>query len=175
MADRPIPRPQELYVHFKDKERLYQIITIAKHTETDEDMVIYQALYGDYKIYARPLDIFMGRVDKEKYPDSDKEYRFEKIGEPKGKEKASSAGISDYPEDNTDSVSSDLLEFLDAKTYEQQRNLLIHMRPRMTQRLIDDIAACIDVTVNDGELEERYQSLLSCIKTKEKYEIRDRH
>ena len=42
MADRPVPIPQEIYRHFKDKEKLYQIITIARHTETDEDKVVKQ-------------------------------------------------------------------------------------------------------------------------------------
>lgn len=167
MADRPIPRPQEIYRHFKDKGMLYQIITIARHTETDEDMVVYQALYGDYKVYTRPLGMFMSMVDKKKYPDAEAVYRFEKI------EKAEDNAMLDS-EGDMSNVSSDLLAFLDAETYEQQRNLLIHMQPRMTHRLIDDIAASMDVTVEEGDLDKRYQSLLSCIRTREKYEILDR-
>jgi hypothetical protein len=64
----------------KANKYLYKIVAIAEHTETKEMVVVYQALYGDFRMYVRPYDMFMGKVDQQKYPNIKQKYRFEKIG-----------------------------------------------------------------------------------------------
>mgnify|MGYP001541032132 FL=1 len=161
------PKPGELYRHFKNK--LYQIVTVATHSETGEKLVIYQALYDDFGIYARPLDMFLSEVDHEKYPDVKQKYRFEKIT------------LKDKPEDMSAPDADEgqapdprLLEFLDADTFEEKYNILISMRDIITDRLIDDIAVVMDVVVPEGPLQKRYDDLKNTIKTRQYYEFSNR-
>ena len=83
------PRPQEMYRHFKGN--LYQIRCLAKHSETRELMVVYQAMYGTFEIFVRPLSMFMEEVDCEKYPDARQRYRFELLQDLEDEEPAALA------------------------------------------------------------------------------------
>ncbi|MCR5757457.1 MAG: DUF1653 domain-containing protein [Selenomonas sp.] len=72
---REIPQAGELWQHFKEHD--YKIIACPViHTETRERYCVYQALYGDYGIFCRPLDMFMSEVDHAKYPQVTQVYRF---------------------------------------------------------------------------------------------------
>lgn len=186
--------PGQIYRHFKDK--LYQIVTVATHSETKEKMVIYQQLYGDFEVYARPYDMFMSEVDRKKYPDVEQKYRFELV-------KVKQSGNTNIHKDcivtgngttqktnlfemekedkkviekveikeKLEGVNPHLIAFLEADTYEEKREILVSAREEISHRLIDDIAASMDVAVPEGDIEERFNSLLSCVATLSKYEI----
>jgi hypothetical protein len=51
------------YKHFKGKK--YLVLHVAKHSETLEEMVVYQALYGEYGIWVRPLDMFLEKIERD--------------------------------------------------------------------------------------------------------------
>lgn len=68
--------PEKIVKDFKG--RLYIIICIAEHSETGEPLMIYREL-TKYKNCARPLEMFLSKVDKEKYPNAEQEYRFEVV------------------------------------------------------------------------------------------------
>ena len=58
---------------------LYRIVGVATHSETRDPLMIYRALYDDGGLYARPLDMFLGPVDRVKYPQARQKWRFEKV------------------------------------------------------------------------------------------------
>lgn len=63
--------------HFKGD--LYLLLDIAIHSETNEKMAVYKALYGKCETFVRPLNMFISEVDRKKYPDSSQKYRFQPI------------------------------------------------------------------------------------------------
>lgn len=269
------PKPGERYRHFKNK--LYQIVTIAHHSETDEKLVVYQALYGEFGVCARPYDMFISEVDHVKYPEVAQKYRFAYVEtdteQPSVSDMAMSAETEHTAEEvlaHTDSAnvrvevesaraeelsrqqdslfkmltepkqeperlilepmkkadvvfrenlpkedrivikidksehrefepvkeippikieqpkpaepekSSEpgeegqanpwLLKFLDAETFDEKYEVLGQMYREIDNKLIDDIAVCMDIVIPDGSLQERFLQLKQCLRTKQRYE-----
>ena len=190
---REIPKPFEIYKHFKGM--LYQIQGIAKHSETGEAMVVYQQLYAPFGLYVRPLSMFLSEVDHEKYPSVTQKYRFEKIQAPAfeitvgegveesnevkkvevKKEEIRKEEVKNEPQIEMTQASEnpelELLEpFLDADTYEEKLEILAMLKPSLTDSMIDTMAVCLDVEVKPGDLEARYAELKNCLLTMEHFE-----
>ncbi|MBD5395162.1 MAG: DUF1653 domain-containing protein [Lachnospiraceae bacterium] len=188
-----IPVPQQIYRHFKGN--LYQIISLAEHTESNEQLVIYQALYGDFKVYARPLSMFMEKVDRIKYPDAAQEYRFEPVvmkekpndsvievlpKEREISEKTEALEKSDMPEEAEISEQEEeaevlnidplVLEFLDARSYEERLNILAALHHRITDDMINTMAIAVDIEIKEGDIEDRYAELRRCLLLYDKFE-----
>lgn len=180
MENRPIPRAGEFYMHFKGK--LYQIITVATHTETEEELVIYQALYGTYKIYARPLNMFLSEVDHKKYPEVSQKYRFKKVElcesagsqiAEEGKEVRTESKVQEEKASEDVSIEP-LLKFLDAADLNDRLNILVQYKDDMTETMIDSMAAAMDCVLSTKTLEEKYYELDKVIRTKLQYEKKPR-
>ncbi len=155
------PRPGEKYIHFKEK--LYQVIAIAEHSETGEQLVVYQALYGDFQIYARPYAMFVSRVDQDKYPDARQEYRFQLV------QRHEDATEVPGQEEKRD-IQDKLMAFFDAETMEEKYQILLDMRGEINDRMINNMAVVLDVVIEEGPVEQRYEELKTCLRTFQKYE-----
>lgn len=209
-----IPKSGEFYRHFKNK--LYQILTVAEHSETGEKLVIYQALYGEFKTYARPLAMFMSEVDHQKYPEVAQKYRFERVEfavekacesvkqpvnmakeveQPKVMAKEvklseSMANEAEQPKVMADEVklskdmtveavssqpvsddaTEKMMAFFDAEDFEERYNILVSMRDSITDMQINNLAVSLDVVIPEGDIEDRYEQLKMCLRTRQKYE-----
>ena len=153
-------RQGQFYRHFKD--RLYQIVAVAEHSETGEKMVVYQALYGDYRTYVRPYDMFVSEVDHEKYPDVTQKYRFERVSF--GEAQAEAA------EEEEAEVNPLLLEFLDAETLEDKLDILTFHKNHMDEEVLNSIAISLDLVVEKESVKEKYEEIMNCLSMMRKFE-----
>ena len=199
---RQLPKNGEFYRHFKNK--LYQIIAVAKHSETGEQLVIYQALYGDFGVYARPLEMFMSEVDHEKYPDVAQKYRFEQVElssntvtETQVKdhtqreyaaenrnllensekqsladsfEQSENMGLSSREEEYEGGINPKVLEFLDSEDFDERYNILVALRDEIDDQIINTLAVALDVVIPEGNIDDRYDQLKMCLRTRQRYE-----
>ena len=171
MEKRDIPRPGEFYRHFKN--RLYQVIAVAYDAETEQQVVVYQALYGDYRVWVRPLENFLSRTDREKYPEASQEWRFERTV-PEGP--AQDVTVPEGPAQDVSAVEDSrtgtqvLLAFLDAETREEKKAALVSGMDRLSQRELDSIYMALEMPAQEGDVRAQVSGILSWMKTQERYE-----
>ena len=196
------PRPGEFYRHFKNK--LYQIIGIAAHSETGEAMVVYQALYGDFGLYGRPLTMFASEVDREKYPEAAQKYRFERVvpgagGGFAGAETTSSAPrtvdaelpvtaqpaaatrtpapgqVSAQPSDPTPNPY--LMAFLEAENADGQLAALLAMDGHVGQEEVDCLRVVLEMGPGGGSISKQLTDIKKYLEMQRRYDgsrLRDR-
>lgn len=200
------PKPFEIFKHFKGKT--YQVLTLARDAGDGHDVVVYQALYGNYTVYVRDLAEFMSPVDKAKYPDASQEYRFERqiemnaaekaeqnaeqkteagAGQAAGQEPAQSAKETvkqetgqetkqEAKQEEGDSTGGFLdpvvEEFLDAESVYEKLNILAGLHHRITDEMLDIMAAASDIELNEGSTQEKYAELKNCLLMTERYECK---
>jgi len=190
-----ILKANQIYKHFKGN--LYRIITIAKHSETEEDMVVYQALYGEYAVYTRPLASFNQILDKAKYPNATQDYRFELVKEmvEPVQESMITREVEQVKEKNLEKKKEEekkieqkmetvcaketeqetfldpLLEaYLDTDSYRERLNILHGLQHRITEHMLLTMAVVIDFELPEGSIQEKYDALRDCLLTRERYE-----
>ena len=178
--EKQLPQPGWRYRHFKGG--LYQIVTLALNTETGEDMVVYQALYDDFKVYVRPLSMFLSETDFVKYPDSTQPMRFERIDAeddrnvPKPLETTScEPSFEETTEELPDGISPKLIAFLDADSDEERYTILNEMEDIVDDHMIDTMAVVSDLVIEDGPISQRFQELKRCIRTRINMNQKDSH
>lgn len=206
--ERKRPVPGMFYRHFKGN--IYQIRELAKDSETEEDMVIYQGMYPPFQVWVRPLSMFLDRVDHEKYPECRQQYRFESVvfQNTSQRDVVQESGVAN----TTDSVNRQEMEMdsaaepvsdrelrkilmndqgeklltgrmadeeiarrgflalLDADTYREKRQILVGLRKYLNELYLNNLAAAMDIVLEEGSSQEHYDTLLHCLETYEKYE-----
>ncbi len=144
----------QVYRHFKGG--IYKVLTLAKHTETGEDMVIYQDVYGSHETYARPREMFESPVDRAKYPDAEQDMRFKLMTD----EEPESSGLKPLVE-----------AFLDADTMNERIEILKRLQDTVDDDDIDIMAGVMDFDIGrEHSLPERYKMLMDSLSVRGRFE-----
>ncbi len=169
-----IPKKGDIYRHFKGN--LYEIVIIARDSETLEEKVVYKEIEGD-AAYVRSLPMFVSLVDKEKYPNVTQEFRFELVQEADKLQKelhtaSTSVKIEAVEPEVQIADHNMIMEYLEQETVDNKIDYLIRAKDRITEPFISVVAQSLDFVENEGELLDRYDAILQYLRTVARYESR---
>ena len=133
-------------------------------------MVVYQALYGTFGMYVRPLEMFMSPVDREKYPDADQEYRFERVWPENDPVRTAWQEREQGETDKEEELPGPWLErFLDALRPEDKLAVLKQMEGKATKRELDCMAMDLKPEP-EMPVEEQIQALRRYVQLLRRYD-----
>lgn len=171
-----------------EEGKKYRMLTLAKHGETGEDMVVYQALYEPFQTYVRPMKALQEEIDKKKIrflegvsqkeQTNSEEDAVKNAGTQAGEniEREDSApqgesAAQDKNKGSEEEIHPEFRRFLDAESNNERIEILRGMRDIVDNTMINSMAVMLDVEIKDGPIEERYEELLECALLKRRYEI----
>lgn len=188
-------------IWFKSPQGKYcQLITIAENVDTQESMAVYQKLYGDFKTCVMKRDDFLkqmkpvlqSRVTKprtERNMGGTDASRREKIkieetrlgeikkavarieAEKEQKEKTEKTVPRGSIETDEEEATRVLMAFLEADTFREKRNIFSNMRNRDNIRILRNMAASLDLSLDCDKAEDYYDAIMSCLSARVRFEI----
>lgn len=140
---------------FTDKDRKYQVIAVAYHAKSNEKMIVYQQLFDNFKILTDTFDDFFNQPEAEVHIEIPVDDRKDNDADTK---------------EDLKGVNPVLMGFFDRDTCTDKIEYIAQVRDKLDDRLVSDIAASMDITIEEGSLDDKIDSLLICLRTKAKYE-----
>lgn len=187
---RQTPKSGQIYKHFKGS--LYQVDTIAVHTETSDKLVVYHSVEKPDRVFARPLDMFMSEVDRFRYPLIKAKYRFTLLVEETEAEcdnkdnegdKTETGNIQAGNENAQDEIKAPELseeltpimnpileKILDEKDYQKKIENFELLRNKCTDEILTTLAISLDIQLEGETIEDKYAQILKTLRMHERYE-----
>lgn len=198
MGDRTIPAAGQQFIDRNNN--LVQFIALAAYETVNTEMAVYQALSGEYKIYVMPWIDFIKEMKpiaeqyqkvpsgvSEDYAGSSKRDELLKTAEKVTSEEEniktervwgepsvqpSRPDISYERREAAGGVNPVLMEFLDAKNYEEKLNVLTGSRKYLNENILTHMALSVDCNIGEGDIEDKINNLIYCLKTHARFENR---
>lgn len=158
---------------------LCQVRELALNSKDSKPMVVYQEMYSPFGIFVMTLDDFLScnvSVQGNEFGDNESFTQVKEDFEVSDDD-FRSALLSGKLERNIHGKISEeeiaqkgFMELLDAGNCHDKIEILVALKPYLTKRMLENFAVTLDLVLNEGEEEEYYNAILSCLQTMEKYE-----